>query len=81
MDAKIGLLFLGSALYLFGGLMIMATLDEATGRVNRFLRRRYRRLAILILLWPLVLPVLFLPRYRAPKGATLRRHIKPFRPA
>ncbi len=70
--------FLMGSVYLLGGLLLMITIDEYTGRVTRFIGRSRRRPVLALVLWPVVLPFLALPRYRPPRGATLRSHIKPF---
>jgi len=77
MELQMMVMFIAGGLYIFGGLLIMAQLDEATGRTTRFLRGKDTRLVLMILLWPLIIPILFLPRYKAPRHATVVRHTKP----
>jgi len=77
MELKLILMFLAGGLYIFGGLILMAQLDEITGRTTRFLQGKDARLVFMIMLWPLVVPILFLPRYKAPRHATMVRHTKP----
>jgi len=55
--------------YIVMGLLLMMLIDVRTRRIEVFTRNNDYWIFILLAAWPVFLPLLFLPRYRARTGA------------
>lgn len=70
--------FLTGLGYLLTGLLLALWADERWGRVSLFIADSLARLGVLMALWPLVLPLSFLPRFRPGRGAQRNGTIEPW---
>lgn len=75
-DLILGLLY--GLLYLPVGIALMTLVDSMSGRVTRFIGDKTGRPWLVAAFWPVVLPMLALPRYRVRRGAELVGKGKPF---
>jgi hypothetical protein len=66
------ILFFIGASYVIIGLAVLIGIDLKTGRVDAFTRENDVLLFLMLFIWPLAFPVLFLPRY-APKNSKWTR--------
>ena len=55
--------FVCGAAYIILGLFLTMIIDLNTNRVERFARNNDYAIFALLLVWPLAIPILFLPRY------------------
>ncbi len=64
--------------YLPAGLGLMVLVDTLTGRVTRWVGESEFRPWLMAAFWPVLLPLVALPKYRARRGAIRFSQPKPF---
>ncbi len=69
MDPTIGLILILA--YLPAGLIVLLAINAWTGRVRRFVGSSDTKFMLVIGLWPVVLPILFFPRFKARRDGFL----------